>query len=326
MGRRFTYDQSDRHVGSTRGVVSDRVTRDSEGRVMSRLEGSVTTRYGFGGPGDSPGLVANGGGVVQERVLALSGGVTLMKRVVGGDVWSYANLHGDTAAVASPAGVKQGATLRYQVDGRLITSPVDVLTGGHEYGWLGQHQRATASGLGGYVEMGACVYVPTLVRFLGVDPVEGGNANDYTYPNDPVNGMDLDGRCQVNLGLFKLGKKDGSCKKIAANVARTVVLTASVVGIIASSPILVWGAAGVVIVGSIVAVGVDPDCQNQLTTQCKLDLVGAAFGVATPVVVSVAASKALKPAAVNFVLSGLGFLATTEPDKPRARPARKEDF
>ncbi len=68
----------------------------------------MTTRYGFGGPGDSPSLVANSSGVVQERVLGLAGGVTLVKRVVGGDVWSYPNLHGDTAAIASAAGCEAG--------------------------------------------------------------------------------------------------------------------------------------------------------------------------------------------------------------------------
>ncbi|MGF7229209.1 MAG: RHS repeat-associated core domain-containing protein [Candidatus Saccharibacteria bacterium] len=43
-------------------------------------------------------------------------------------------------------------------------------------------------------EMGARIYIPSLGRFLSVDPIEGGTPNNYVYPTDPVNDLDLTGQ------------------------------------------------------------------------------------------------------------------------------------
>jgi hypothetical protein len=60
--------------------------------------------------------------------------------------------------------------------------------------------------------MGVRLYAPLLGRFLQTDPIYGGNPNTYTYPVDPINAHDLDGKWWRNAWnrARNFGKKWGT--------------------------------------------------------------------------------------------------------------------
>ncbi|WP_143813966.1 hypothetical protein [Luteococcus japonicus] len=63
---------------------------------------------------------------------------------------------------------------------------------GAGYGWLGAHERATLDALG-ITLMGARLYNQTTGLFTSLDPQYQGGDTACGYPNDPVNGQDLNG-------------------------------------------------------------------------------------------------------------------------------------
>ena len=229
-GQQLIYDAADRHIAThtpnaTSPTSSVVYQRDVFDRIIARTEtvnGIVTvTRYGFTGTGDSPNVVMDATGTVIETLLSLPGGV-LVTLAAGSEVWSYPDIHGSITATANDAGTKQGPTRTYDPDGNPLAGIPNNADGNFDFGWLGQHQRGLdhTTGLQPIIQMGARPYDPLIARFLEVDPIEGGNTNDYDYcSGNPINCTDLDGRIGFSIGPIKVGdgcplgkNPNGSCR------------------------------------------------------------------------------------------------------------------
>jgi RHS repeat-associated protein len=206
-----------------------RITRTTETKPGTKVGTTITNSYNYGytGSGDSPDFMTDANNVLIENYIPLPAGMLLTIRPTQTTIAakysvSLSNMHGDTLAVVDGLGqIKKALQLYNPYGERIVASTAfmnvlgvsadvnaqnlkklldttltiaDNRTGTSDYGWLGEHQKQTETLFTSMpIQMGSRVYIPGLGRFLQMDPIEGGGANAYSYPTDPVNDFDLDG-------------------------------------------------------------------------------------------------------------------------------------
>jgi RHS repeat-associated protein len=192
----LTYYDNDLARSITQGATTTSFTLDALDRRSAETSttGGVSTsavRH-YTDTSDNPTWVT--AGTSTQRYAELIGGdLSLTVDQAGNADLTLGNSHGDVVTTVDVAPTTPATAIAgwnsYEEYG--VPSSTST-TGLINYGWLGTKQRATSSS--GLILMGVRLYNSATGLFTSLDPVPGGNANAYTYPADPINSFDLDGK------------------------------------------------------------------------------------------------------------------------------------
>jgi RHS repeat-associated protein len=195
----YTWDSANRLTQvSAAGPTVVTYSRDALDRTTRRTQGAATTRYAYNGYNDSPAAVLDTNYDLVQQVVQLPGGVLVtIDNPSLTKTWSFPDLQGHYIATTDNNGDPISPVVTYDPWGAQTPTgtPLDNTTGNADLGPFGSagklEEHATTKPI---ILMGARPYTPTHGRFLTIDPIQGGCANNYVYVHgDPVNSSDLSG-------------------------------------------------------------------------------------------------------------------------------------
>ncbi|HVC78162.1 MAG TPA: RHS repeat-associated core domain-containing protein [Candidatus Micrarchaeaceae archaeon] len=194
------YYVNDMVASQVQGTSSKSFGLDPTERLTTITTGASVQTNLYAGGSDSPAWISVSDGSWTRNVQDIGGNLAAIVSSTGSDELQLTNLHGDVVATAP--NVSNAAGIDAYFESTEFGVPRASNTADPRYAWLGGKRRDSGDALAGIVLMGARLYSPTLGRFLQVDPVAGGSANDYDYCfGDPINRSDLAGTFDFWGGL-----------------------------------------------------------------------------------------------------------------------------